>query len=120
MIISPSDTAFEGFRIIRDRPGLILAWTAFYLLSLLAMIVILLVPNFGNLAAVEATGTQRDFSELLARFGVSMFIAFPLAVIMPIMLVTAIYRTVLNPEDKGFATSRSVQTSCACSWSACW
>ena len=103
MIISPSDTAFEGFRIIRDRPGLILAWTAFYLLSLLAMIVILLVPNFGNLAAVEATGTQRDFSELLARFGVSMFIAFPLAVIMPIMLVTAIYRTVLNPEDKGFA-----------------
>ena len=103
MIISPSDTAFEGFRIIRDRPGLILAWTGFYLLSLLAMIVVLLVPNIGNLAAVEATGVQRDFGELVARFGVSMFIAFPLAVIMPIMLVTAIYRTVLNPEDKGFA-----------------
>ncbi len=103
MIISPVDTAFEGFRIIRDRPGLILAWTAFYLLSLLAMIVILLAPNVGTLAAVEATGVQRDFSELFARFGVSMFFAFPLAIIMPIMLVTAIYRTVLNPEDKGFA-----------------
>ena len=103
MIISPTDTAFEGFRIIRDRPGLILAWTGFYLLSLLAMIVVLLVPNIGNLAAVESTGVQRDFGELVARFGVSMFIAFPLAVIMPIMLVTAIYRTVLTPEDKGFA-----------------
>lgn len=103
MIISPTDTAFEGFRIIRDRPGLILAWTGFYLLSLLAMIIVLLVPNFGSLAAVEATGVQRDFGELAARFGVSIYIAFPLAVIMPIMLVTAIYRTVLNPEDKGFA-----------------
>jgi len=103
VIISPTDTAFEGFRIIRDRPGLILAWTGFYLLSLLAMIIVLLVPNFGSLAAVEATGVQRDFGELAARFGVSIYIAFPLAVIMPIMLVTAIYRTVLNPEDKGFA-----------------
>lgn len=103
MIISPPDTAFEGFRIIRDKPGLILAWTGFYLLSLLAMIIILLVPNFGNLAAVEATGIQRDFSELLARFGPALMLALLVALIMPIMLVTAIYRTVLNPEDKGFA-----------------
>ena len=103
MKLSPSDTAFEGFRIIRDRPGLILAWTGFYLLSLLAMIVILLVPNLGTLAAVEVTGQHRDFSQLLARFGPALLVALLVAMIMPIMLVTAIYRTVLNPEDKGFA-----------------
>jgi len=103
MIISPSDTAFEGFRIIRERPGLILAWSGFYLLCLLAMILILLLPNLGNLAAVEATGAQRDFSQLLARFGPPILIIFPMAMAMLIMLVTAVYRTVLTPEDKGFA-----------------
>ncbi len=103
MNISPTNTAFEGFRIIRARPGLVLAWTGFYLLALLAMILILLVPNLGNLAAVEATGAQRDFSELLARFGPPILIIFPMAVVMQIMLVTAVYRTVLTPEDKGFA-----------------
>lgn len=103
MKLSPTDTAFEGFRIIREQPGLILAWTGFYLLSLLAMIVILLVPNLGNLAAVEVTGQHRDFSQLLARFGPALLVASLVALIMPIMLVTAIYRTVLNPEDKGFA-----------------
>lgn len=103
MKLSPTDTAFEGFRIIRDRPGLILAWTGFYLLSLLAMILILLVPNLGTLAAVEVTGQHRDFGQLLARFGPALLVALLIAVIMPIMLVTAIYRTVLNPEDKGFA-----------------
>ena len=103
MKLSPSDTAFEGFRIIRDRPGLILAWTGFYLLSLLAMILILLVPNFGTLAAVEATGVQRGYSEILARYGPSALLVAVLAMAMLITLVTAIYRTVLNPEDKGFA-----------------
>ncbi|HRD27321.1 MAG TPA: hypothetical protein PLO65_03375 [Caulobacter sp.] len=103
MIISPSDTAFEGFRIIRERPGLILAWSGFYLLCLLAMILILLLPNLGTLAAVEATGTPRDLSQLLARFGPPILIIFPMAMAMLIMLVTAVYRTVLTPEDKGFA-----------------
>ncbi|MBI5942248.1 MAG: hypothetical protein HY859_17710 [Caulobacterales bacterium] len=103
MKLSPIDTAFEGFRIIRDRPGLILAWTGFYLLSLLAMIVILLVPNIGTLATVEATGVQRGYGEILARYGPSALLVVPLAMAMLIMLVTAVYRTVLNPEDKGFA-----------------
>lgn len=103
MILSPSDTAFEGFRIIRERPGLVLAWTGFYLLCLLAMILILLVPNLGNLATVEATGVQRDYGQLLARFGAPILVIIPLAMAMLIMLVTAVYRTVLTPEDKGFA-----------------
>lgn len=103
MKLSPTDTAFEGFRIIRDRPGLILAWTGFYLLSLLTMILILLLPNLGTLAAVEATGVQRGYSEILARYGPSALLVAALAMVMLITLVTAIYRTVLTPEDKGFA-----------------
>lgn len=102
-VVKPVDASFEGFRIIRDKPGLILAWTAFYLLSLLAMILILLLPNLGTLAAAEVGGAARDFDQLLARFGLPILIVFPLAMIMLTMLATAVYRAVLRPEDKAFA-----------------
>lgn len=103
MSLSPPAIAFEGFRIIRDRPGLVLAWTGFYLASLLGMILILLLPNLGNLVAVEATGAQRDYGEIVARFGPSALVVVPLAMVMLIMLVTAVYRTVLTPGDRRFA-----------------
>jgi len=103
MTLSPPATAFEGFRIIRDRPGLVLAWTGFYLLCLVAMILILLVPNIGTLAAVEGGSGQRDLDQLLARFGAPILFVIPIAVAMPLMLVTAVYRAVLQPQDTAFA-----------------
>ncbi|HRD45829.1 MAG TPA: hypothetical protein PLF78_05025 [Caulobacter sp.] len=101
--VQPLSAAFEGFRVIRDRPQLILAWSAFYFVSLLVMILILLVPNLGNLAASTHTGGQRDFDQLLARFGPAILIVFPLAMAMITMLAAAVYRSVLRPEDKAFA-----------------
>jgi len=101
--VQPLDAAFEGFRIVRDRPQLILAWTGFYLVSLLVMILILLVPNLGTLAASEHTGGQRDFDQLLARFGPAILIVFPLAMAMITVLAAAVYRAVLRPEEKSFA-----------------
>lgn len=106
MILSPSHTAFEGFRIIRDRPGLILAWSGFYLLSLVLMILILLLPNLGGLAAAEIGGGERGFDQLLARYGAPILIVFPLAMVMITMLVTAVYRAVLRPDDSRFAYLR--------------
>lgn len=101
--VQPLNAAFEGFRIVRDRPQLILAWTGFYLVSLLVMIVILLVPNLGTLAASTHTGGQRDFDQLLARFGPAILIVFPLAMAMITVLAAAVYRAVLRPEEKAFA-----------------
>lgn len=102
--VVPVDAAFEGFRIIRDRPALILAWTGFYFLSLMAMVLILLVPNLGALGVVERVpGQQRDFDELLARFGPSILIVFPLAMAMLTTLASAVYRAVLRPDDRSFA-----------------
>ncbi len=101
--VQPLDAAFEGFRIVRDRPQLILAWTGFYLVSLLVMILILLVPNLGTLAASDHTGGQRDFDQLLARFGPAILIVFPLAMAMITVLAAAVYRAVLRPEEKSFA-----------------
>lgn len=105
MTLSPSDAAFEGFRIIRDRPGLVLAWTGFYLASLLAMVAVLLAPNIGALAAIEPS-RDRDFDQLFARFGPALLIALVLAMAMMTVLITAIFRAVLSPADARFAHLR--------------
>jgi len=97
--VRPVDAAFEGFRIVRDRPGLILAWTGFYLLFLLAIVLVLLVPNLGDLAAVERYGSERTFDELLARFGPSIIVAVPMSIAMITVLPAAILRSILRPDE---------------------
>lgn len=98
------DAALEGLRILRHKPGLVLAWTGFYLLSLLAMIGVLLVglgPKLMTLAPAEAgAGGARDFDQLFARFGLPVLIVIPMAMIMTTMLAAAIYRAILRPEEK--------------------
>ncbi|MFZ5670629.1 MAG: hypothetical protein ACOY4K_14165 [Pseudomonadota bacterium] len=105
MTLAPSDAAFEGFRIIRDRPGLILAWTGFYLASLLAMVMVLLIPNIGALTAI-APVRDRDFDQLFARFGPAFLVAMLLAMTMMTVLITAIFRAVLRPEESRWAGLR--------------
>lgn len=106
-LVRPIDAAFEGFRIVREKPGLILAWTGFYLLSLLAMVGVLLIglgPKLMTLAPAEAgMSGGRDFDQLFARFGLPLLIVIPMALIMSTMLAGAVYRSVLRPEDKGFS-----------------
>lgn len=102
--VRPVDAAFEGFRIVRDKPGLILAWTGFYLLSLLAMVGVLLIglgPKLLTIAPAEmGAGGARDLDQLLARFGLPVLIVLPMALIMTTMLAGAVYRSVLRPEEK--------------------
>ncbi|ATQ42482.1 hypothetical protein [Caulobacter mirabilis] len=100
--IRPLDAALEGLRIIRHKPGLVLAWTGFYLLSALGLIGVLLVglgPKVMTLAPV-AQGGERDLDQLFARFGLSAVVAFLAAIILTTMLAGAVYRSILRPEEK--------------------
>jgi hypothetical protein len=101
--VVPVDAAFEGFRIIRDRPGLILTWTAIYFLSVLAMVLILLVPNLGTLQAATHGGGERNIEELWARFGPSILIVLAMALVLVTVLPGAVFRSVLRPADRSFA-----------------
>lgn len=102
--IRPLDAALEGLRVVRHKPGLILAWTGFYLLSLLAMVGVLLIglgPKLMTLAPAEAgAGGARDFDQLFARFGLPVLIVIPMAMIMTTMLAAAVYRSILRPQEK--------------------
>lgn len=105
-LVRPVDAAFEGFRIVREKPGLVLAWTGFYLLFLLAIVLVLLLPNLGALPAVERYGSERNFEELWARFGPSILVAAPLSIAMITVLPSAILRSILRPAESRHAYLR--------------
>ncbi|MDP1633019.1 MAG: hypothetical protein Q8L66_16515 [Caulobacter sp.] len=105
MTLSPIDAAFEGFRIIRDKPGLILVWTGFALVCLGLMITVLLVgvlPRLAHLgpAPMVAEGGVRELADLTRRFGATAVLLVPIALVMSTMLTSAVFRVVLRPEER--------------------
>jgi hypothetical protein len=101
--VKPLDAAFEGFRIVRDKPLLILSWTGIYFLSLIAMVLILLLPNLGTLQAATHGGGERDIDQLLARFGPWILVVLAMALVLVTVLPGAVFRAVLRPQDRSFA-----------------
>lgn len=104
MSFAPTDAALEGFRLVRARPGLVLVWSTFYFVGLLAMIAVLLVglwPKLAPLAPMAGIpGGGRNFGQMQERFGLSILVVAPMALIMLTMLSTAVYRAVLRPQEK--------------------
>lgn len=100
-VVRPVDAAFEGFRIIRDRPALILAWTGFYLLSFLALIVVMLA-TFWLQPSSHATGValgEDQLGYLARRFGLVLLVVLPIACAMVSVLPAAVTRSVVRPDD---------------------
>jgi len=102
----PLEFAFEGFRVIRERPALIAWWGGFYLLSSL-LVMVLLQIFFGDLLARMGTILQpaRDLPSLLRMLSEAGPLIAPieglsflcyLAIIT--VLTCAIFRAVLGDE----------------------
>jgi hypothetical protein len=105
---SPSDAALEGFRLTRERPGTILAWSGIYFLGILLMAIIMVVgigPKFiaflreGRLQA----GDTETFGALLAQSWPAFILVLGVAIFLLAMLTAGIYRLVLRPREPGFA-----------------
>jgi len=102
--ISATDSAFEGFRVTRLRPGAVLLWAAVWLAGLIAMMAIM-VPLLGpwieeiaaaggdstRLSAGAATGLQR-----------ATLACIPILLMLQGLLSSAVYRVILRPEEKAF------------------
>ncbi len=101
---SPTDVAFEGFRLTRERPRAVIAWALCYLvftfgLALVAELTLgpqwqTLIANFravaNDPAAVEAA------SQKLTPF---VFGGLPLYFAFQAVFTCAVYRAVLRPQD---------------------
>ncbi|MDQ0463827.1 hypothetical protein QO010_001598 [Caulobacter ginsengisoli] len=104
---SPTDAAFEGFRIIRDKPGATLGWTAFGFLWFLLLVGVLSTGLLTHLTEISRelrpTGGGRDWEELAARFGPAATVGFILSFAIYCIIKSAIYRAVLHPDWRGLS-----------------
>lgn len=112
MAFSATRAAFEGFRLIRARPGVILGWALFYAVAL-GVIIGGSILIFGATALADLlSGQDREYDSLeeilpflqaLAAF--LGFLLVSLSIVAAIQLGAA-YRAVLRPQDAGFAYMR--------------
>lgn len=89
---SASDAAIDGFRVIREHWRLIVGWAVFNLLALVALVVVsvIILLMLASSVSPQAAG------------GVSGLITGLGAFTIEVMIVTALYRTLLRFEEPGF------------------
>ncbi|WP_291836786.1 hypothetical protein [Brevundimonas sp.] len=108
MTVSATEATFEGFRVTRHNPGVILIWAAVWLVGLIAAA----VATFPMLSpwAPEMTTANGDISKLsapaLAAISNAGYAVLPVVLLIQTVLMPALYRAVLRPEPKGFGYLR--------------
>jgi hypothetical protein len=103
---SPSDAAFEGFRVIRNHPGAVLAWVAVYLLIMLVIGGLVLALFGPQIAMMQAYSGQNAMPpDMALRFigslGLVFLLAIPFVLALAAVFINAVFRPVLRPTDKG-------------------
>lgn len=96
---SATDAALEGFRLTRERPKAVLIWAAVYLLGFVAILTLV----FGTLGAaffnVTNRGDPEEAARAMARLAPAVLLVLPILLLMSAVLVSAIYRAILKPEQ---------------------
>lgn len=91
---SPSDAAFEGFRVLQKHWRVVVGWALFNIVAEVAVIVVAAVVS---VAASLAGGASNGAAS--AAGGVAWFCG---AAAIAAMLVAGLYRLMLRPEEPGF------------------
>ena len=107
MAFSASESAFEGFRIIRREPLTIAVWAVILLVVSAAVSAVMLPALSGFTAGIKPGGGTSPAQ--LAALGNLMWMylgALPIELVVLSVFTAAIYRAVLRPEDKALARLR--------------
>ncbi|NBB62955.1 hypothetical protein GVN18_27190 [Pseudomonas sp. ODNR1LW] len=108
MSFSATDAAFEGFRVTRRNPTAVLLWAVVWLIALMVSALIaapLIEPHMAELQA--ANGDINALSpEALRAFALAMTGFLPPLVLAQALVAPAVYRAVLEPEDRRFGFLR--------------
>ncbi|MDO8378507.1 hypothetical protein [Phenylobacterium sp.] len=108
---SPSESALEGFRITRERPGTILVWSLVYFVGIMVIAMIMVValgPDFikfvkdGRLQSGDAAA----FGAVLEQHWIALLLITLVASGLFSILMGGIYRLALRPSEKGLAHLR--------------
>jgi len=104
---SASEAALEGFRLTRERPATILAWSGIYAAGMLIIGEVMLSSLGADAIAILRKGqfSQEDaqiFATQLTHSIPAFLMVLLLAVILISIITGGIYRLVLRPEQPGF------------------
>ena len=101
---SPSDAALEGFRLTRERPRVLLAWSVFQFMVSVVMATLMIGLGGQHLMAIEQAGAdgQTDPSAMvaeLAELGPVYLAMLAVGLVLTSIMAAAVYRAVLTPQD---------------------
>jgi hypothetical protein len=99
---SATDAALEGFRITRERPKALLAWTAFsFLVSVASVLISVSMPAETRSALQNLQGADDlDATTLLEMLAVASPILI-FGLIVQCVMAAGVYRIILRPTDEG-------------------
>lgn len=105
MAFSPTEAAFEGFRLTREKPLIVVWWTVVYLavnLVVMALATAMLGSSMTDILAMSANPMNAD-PATLETVGPKLLLfeaaALPLLLLMSAVLAGAAYRAVLQPGE---------------------
>jgi len=108
--LSPTRAAFEGFRIMRRQPLVVLAWAVFSLVTLpllgLLVKIVLGDQQRADLALRSGSADPREILDMVSQLGGVMVLLIVLALVLGAILSAAIMRAVLQPRQRRFAYLR--------------
>jgi hypothetical protein len=106
-----TDFAFEGFRLIRQRPVLLIYWGLFYLIMSLATTVIMVAmagPELLKLTAINPNSRPDiyEYTALYAKILPAYAIVFVVSLVMGSVITCAVYRAFEEKSPFGLAYLR--------------
>lgn len=110
MAFSATESAFEGFRVVRRNPLVILWWSLAYLIFFAVLLAAVGGPILAMLPQLQALeGSEPSMDELmpiLNLYGTILLIAMPLGILLGAVLNAAVARSVLSPGSSAFGFMR--------------
>ncbi len=108
---SPSEAALEGFRLARNHPGTLLAWSAVYFGGLLLIFLVMTATLGPEFIAVARKGgflnnDLDDISALLAQSLPAFLLVLVMSAGLWSIITAGVLRLVQRPEEHGFAHLR--------------
>lgn len=105
---SPSDAAMEGFRLTKEHPGVMLAWSAVYFGGILLIALVMMAtlgPQFITLARKgQLTGADLEaVASLLAQSWPAFLLVLLMTALLMSIVTAGVMRLVLRPTEHGFA-----------------
>lgn len=97
---SPTEVAFEGFRLTRERPVTLAIWSGFYFVVSLAMAIFMILsvgPEFTALEqAAQSGGDPQQSIDTLMKLLPFYALAFPVGICVMAIFACAVFRIVLG------------------------